>query len=80
MPWRRERLPAPIFWPGEFHGLYIVHGVTKSQTRLSDFHFTSFLPGDLPNPGIETASLTSLALAGRFFKTSTSWEALEELY
>ena len=20
-PWRRERLPAPVFWPGEFHGL-----------------------------------------------------------
>ena len=22
MPWRRERLPIPVFWPGEFHGLY----------------------------------------------------------
>ena len=21
MPWRRERLPTPVFWPGEFHGL-----------------------------------------------------------
>ena len=20
--WRRERLPNPVFWPGEFHGLY----------------------------------------------------------
>ena len=29
-------------------------------------------PGDLPNPGIELVSLTSLALAGRFF---TTWEA-----
>ena len=38
IPWRRERLPTPVFWPGEFHGLYI-HGVAKSQTRLSDFHF-----------------------------------------
>ena len=27
--------------PGEFHGLYIVHGVAKSRTQLSDFHFTS---------------------------------------
>ena len=27
-----------IFWPGEFHDC-IVHGVTKSQTQLSDFHF-----------------------------------------
>ena len=21
IPWRRERLPTPIFWPGEFCGL-----------------------------------------------------------
>ena len=21
-PWRRERLPTPVFWSGEFHGLY----------------------------------------------------------
>ena len=32
-------------------------------------------PGDLPDPGIEPASLTSPALAGRFFTTSTTWEA-----
>jgi len=30
MPWRRERLPTPVFWPGEFHEL--VHGVAKSWT------------------------------------------------
>ena len=23
IPWRRERLPTPVFWPGEFHGVYI---------------------------------------------------------
>ena len=22
IPWTRERLPTPEFWPGEFHGLY----------------------------------------------------------
>jgi len=22
IPWRRERLLTPIFWPREFHGLY----------------------------------------------------------
>jgi len=43
IPRRRERLPTPVFWPGEFHGLYVVHGVSKSQTRLSDFHFTPVL-------------------------------------
>ena len=37
IPWRRERLPTPVFWPREFHGLSI-HGVTKIQTQLSDFH------------------------------------------
>jgi len=21
-PWRREGLPTPVFWPGEFHELY----------------------------------------------------------
>ena len=32
-------------------------------------------PGDLPNPGIEPASLMSPALIGRFFTTSSTWEA-----
>ena len=29
-PLGKERLPTPVFWPGEFHGLY--HEVAKSQT------------------------------------------------
>ena len=32
-------------------------------------------PGDLSNPGFETASLMSPALAGGFFTTSATWEA-----
>ena len=32
-------------------------------------------PGDLPQPGIEPASLRSPTLAGRFFTTSATWEA-----
>ena len=32
-------------------------------------------PGDIPDPGIEPASLISPALAGRFFTTSATWEA-----
>ena len=51
MPWRRERLPTPVFWPGESHGLYIVHGVAESDKTaclslsLSPFSlpFTSLL-------------------------------------
>ena len=32
-------------------------------------------PGDLPDPGVELASLTSPALAGGFFTTNATWEA-----
>ena len=37
---RRERLPNPVFWPGEFQGLYSPWGRKESGTteRLS-FHF-----------------------------------------
>ena len=43
IPWRRERLPTPVFWFGEFHGLYRACGhkesdrteqVSLSQSRL----------------------------------------------
>ena len=33
-------------------------------------------PGDLPDPGMEPVSLTSPALAGGFFTTGATWEAL----
>ena len=32
-------------------------------------------PGYFPDPGIEPESLTSPALAGQFFTTSSTWEA-----
>ena len=31
-PRRRERLPTPVFWPGEFHGLYSPWGHKESDT------------------------------------------------
>ena len=30
--WRRDRLPTPVFWPGEFHGLYSPWGRKESDT------------------------------------------------
>ena len=38
--WRRERLPTPVFWPGEFHGLYGLQGRKELDTteRLSFTH------------------------------------------
>ena len=37
IPCRRERLPTPVFWPGEFHGLYSPWDHKESDTteRLS---------------------------------------------
>ena len=37
IPWRRERLPTPLFWLGEFHGQYSPWGRKESDTteRLS---------------------------------------------
>ena len=37
-PLEEGKATPPVFWPGEFHNS-VVHGVAKSQTRLSDFHF-----------------------------------------
>ena len=40
IPWRRKWQLTPVFLPGESHGQRslagYVHGVTKSQTQLSD--------------------------------------------
>ena len=44
IPWRRERLPTPVLWPGEFHGLYSLWGLKESDTTervsLSAHQFT----------------------------------------
>ena len=32
IPWRREQLPTPVFWPEEFHGLYSSCGHKESDT------------------------------------------------
>ena len=49
-----------------------VHGIL--QARRLDWVATAS-SRDLPNPGIKPMSLMSPALAGRFFTTSTSWDA-----
>ena len=61
IPWRRERLPTPVFWPGEFHGLYSPRGCRESDAteRLSlglscDSCTLSCIVWDLvPWPGVQ---------------------------
>ena len=40
IPWRRERPPTPVLWPGEFLGLYSPWGHKESNTAewLSHLH------------------------------------------
>ena len=51
-----------------------VHGIIQARI-LNRLPFPT--QGDLPDAGIEPASLESLALAGRFFTTSSTWEAAQ---
>ena len=41
IPWRRERLPTLVFWPGEFHGLCSPWGHKElDMTEPLHFHFS----------------------------------------
>ena len=53
IPWRRERLPTSVFWPGEFHGLYSLWGrkesdatftFTKGMFYNEQVHYITFSP------------------------------------
>jgi len=40
IPWGREWLPTPVFWPGEFHGLYDPWGHKElEKTERLSLHF-----------------------------------------
>ena len=52
IPWRREKLPIPILWPGESHGLYSAWGHKESDrterlalSLFTFFHGTGFFGG-----------------------------------
>ena len=40
-PWEGNWLPTPVFWPGEFHGLYSQQGCKESDTIFTSFTFIS---------------------------------------
>ena len=42
-PWRRERLPTSVFWPGEFHGLSPRGHKELDMTERPSLHFTFFI-------------------------------------
>ena len=62
-PLERERLPTPVFWPGEFHGPYSPWCCkeldTTERLSLSNTHF--FLLHLTHRPGLHCAMLWFLA-------------------
>ena len=77
-PWRRERLPTPVFWPREFHGLYTLWGRKELETTerpslslLYDYLIVkSFLPTGLlahPSPHIFISFSVCMRMLGSTF-------------
>ena len=61
----------------------VAHQAPLSMGFSSQEYWSGLLdppPQDLPNPGMNLLSLASPALAGGFFITSATWEALAFLY
>ena len=69
-PCRTERQPTPVFWPGEFHGLYSPWGRKESETteQLS-LHFTSLVT--------EQQQISSFPFCVPFFLSMSSPRHLE---
>ena len=42
--WRRKKLPTPVFWPGEFHGLYSPWGQPRHHIKKQRHYFANKVP------------------------------------
>ena len=61
IPWRRKRLPTPVFWPGEFHGLY-----SPQVHKESDMTEQLLLFPDKINTSVETEKKKLIANCDTF--------------
>ena len=74
-PWRRKRLPTPVFWPGEFHGLYSLWGRKELDTNewLSHFHFNFSL-----EKKYDQLQFSSVQLLSHVWLFATTWIAARQ--
>ena len=73
IPWRMERLPRPVFWPREFHGLFSSWGCKESDmTEQLSISLPAKPPGKLKNTGVGSLSL----LQGIFPTQESNWGLL----
>ena len=62
IPWRRERLPTLVFWPGEFPGLYSPCSLKELDTT-SDFPFNSLQPFKVCNSvALKTVTVATITI------------------
>ena len=68
IPWRKERLPTPVFWRREFHGLYSPWGSQRVRNDWATIIFTfvclyvwgSGTLGSIPRQGVSWSPHESL--------------------
>ena len=62
--WRRERLPTPVFWPGDFHGLY--------SLRVGH-DWATFTSGHFPYSSVGKESEVKVKSQGRAWLFAIPW-------
>ena len=69
--WRRERLPVPVFWPGQFHGLYSPWGRKESDTTEG---LSLCIPKGIPSvlTGVQSSKAHPASLPTIFLIPSSS--------
>ena len=78
IPWRMEQLPTPVFWPGEFHGLYNPWGHKELDMTKQLSLSTSFSGKRIPLIGLcfplneSNSQMVSLLIWGHLKSANTS--------
>ena len=84
IPWRRERLPTPVLWPGEFRGLYGPWGRKESDMTSTSFtlfllllHWLHLRSSGIRSQGLGTSGLDRVGGSGKngFGETDTTVKA-----
>ena len=73
IPWRRERLPTPVVWPGEFHGLYSPWGHKESDTTEQLLPLSTFIHTQV---NFTEYKFKKWRMKVFFFKKTFSWTSL----
>ena len=82
IPWRREKLPTPVFWIGEFHGLYSPWGHKELDTT-EQLSFSTQKPGEGKGNPFQYSSLENPKDRGAWWamvqRVTQSWTRLKQL-